>query len=114
MNNTIDFEYDFKKLHCPNGHIFTTIRRDCKENWEKYGDLITTGADKFLITLKGKPLFYAILLNIQKFPSIEFMRVKLRWYDTDGSIPLLRNRYKEEPVLLLILRKVGKVKEAVK
>ena len=36
--NVIEFAKDYKKLHCRTGDIFTTIRRDNKENAERFED----------------------------------------------------------------------------
>lgn len=102
---TIDFAKDYNKLHCGPGQIFTTIRRDNKENSVLYR---SREGEAFRVMVNRKEAFKARLILVTSFDGLDWgLSDELLSYDTDGDVDSLHDRYGKDTVLLLIFRRLG-------
>lgn len=102
---TVEFARDYKKLHCPIGGIFTTIRRDNDENAERFED---REGQIFQIKIEGKDAFKARLLLYSGPDGIRlpYLPDAFLDYDTDGYVHELIARYGRGKVVLLIFKRI--------
>ena len=103
--NVIEFVRDYKKLHCPTGGIFTTIRRDNDENAERFED---KEGQVFQVKVEGKDVFKARLLLYSGPDGVRlpYLPDAFLDYDTEGDIHELKARYGRGKVVLLIFKRI--------
>ena len=100
----LEFERDLNKLHCGPGQIFTTIRRDDRENANLYR---RPSKDLFIVRVNGREIFKARLIFVSSFDGLHWgLSDELLSYDTDGDVDSLYNRYGEGRVLLLVFQRL--------
>ena len=101
---TLEFEKDLSKLHCAPGQIFTTIRRDNKENADLYKGC---EGDVFSVRVNSREIFRARLIFVSSFDGLDWgLSEELLSYDTDGDVDYLYNKYGKDRVLLLVFQRL--------
>ena len=100
---SIKFSHDWEKLDCPDGSLFTTIRRSYGSKGEYYRKLTGTILD---VEVNGQKKFRAELLQVFRGTGDSLSGALLK-YDTDGDGSWMDKISAMEEVIVLIFRKVA-------